>query len=83
MPANHQVEAMALARNGLVLAGRAYDPKANTLTGFVWIVSAENGKKVAEQPLETVPVYDGLALGSERVYLSLQNSKLLCFGPGE
>jgi outer membrane protein assembly factor BamB len=79
LPAQHQVEALALATNGLVLAGRVCDPKTEAVSGFLQIVSLEKGQKQFELPLDAPPVYDGLALSRDRVYLTLQNGRLLCF----
>jgi outer membrane protein assembly factor BamB len=83
MPAQHQVEAMAVAENGLLLAGRVCDPKTEEVKGFLWFVTFDTGKKEWEQALETPPVYDGLALARQHVYLTLQNGKALCFGKAE
>lgn len=83
MPANHQAEAMALCENGLVVAGRIVEPKTEAVTGFLMVLAPDTGKKVAEYPLETVPVYDGLALAGQRVYLCLQNGKVLSFGKAD
>jgi hypothetical protein len=80
MPADHQAEAMALCDGALVLAGRAWDAKQEKLTGFLWVVSPEDGKKIAELPLEAPPVYQGLAVAGQRVYVSLQNGATVCFG---
>ena len=40
-----------------------------------------NGEKVTELPLEAARVWGGMAAASGRVYLSLTNGKILCFGP--
>ena len=83
LPLNHQAEAMALGTNGLVIAGRVVDAKTQAVSGFLWVASLEKGERLSEQALEAVPVYDGLALGRERVYLTLQNGKVLCFAKAE
>ena len=80
LPGNHQAEAMVLTANGLLVAGRAWDPKAAKLSGFLWIVSLKDGKKTLEMPLEVPPDYQGLAVTAQRVVLSLQSGRLLCFG---
>jgi outer membrane protein assembly factor BamB len=79
LPADHQAEAMALGENGLVLAGRIVQPKTQAVTGFLWTTARDNGQKNSEYPLDTAPVYDGLALTAGRVYLTLQNGKVACF----
>ncbi len=81
MPANQQVEAMALCDNALVVAGRVCS--AGTVSGFLAILSPDNGQIMAEYPLETPPVYDSIALVDQRVFLTLQSGKVLCFGKVE
>ncbi|MBI5395846.1 MAG: PQQ-binding-like beta-propeller repeat protein [Verrucomicrobia bacterium] len=83
MPDGQQIEAMALADNGLVVAGRVCDAKTGAISGFLWRVSLEGGKQLAGYPLELPPTYDGLALAGGRVYVSLQDGKVLCFGKAD
>ncbi len=47
--------------------------------GLMWAVSAETGKKLAEYPLEAIPVFDGMAAAGGRVYVSLQDGRLACW----
>lgn len=42
------------------------------------VVSASDGKKLAEYKLETVPVFDGMAAANGRLYLSMKNGQVLC-----
>ncbi len=81
IPPNHQVEAMALAENGLLLAGRTCDEKSGAVAGFLWVVAREDARKLAEYPLDAPPVYHGLAMAGGRTYISLHNGSLVCFGP--
>ena len=39
-----------------------------------------DGKRLAEFALDAPPVYDGLAVANEKVFVSLQNGMLVCFG---
>jgi outer membrane protein assembly factor BamB len=80
LPGNHQAEAMAVAGNGLVLAGRAWDPKENKVSGFLWVVGLENGKRVLELPLDAPPGYQGIAVTEGRIHVALQNGKVACLG---
>ncbi len=80
MPRDAQVEAMALSGNALLLAGRVCDPKSDAPHGFLWRVSPEDGKQQAEYPLDSPPAYDGLAVAGERVYVSLEDGHVICFG---
>jgi hypothetical protein len=43
-------------------------------------VSLEDGKPQAEYPLDSPPAYDGLAVAGEKVYLSLEDGRVICFG---
>jgi len=43
------------------------------------VVSASDGKKLAEYRLETVPVWDGMAAANGRLYLSMKNGRVLCY----
>lgn len=75
-----QVEAMVLTADAVLYAGRINYPKTGKATAFFWIVSAETGDKIAEFPLDCPPACDGLAVADGRIYLSLTNGQLLCFG---
>jgi hypothetical protein len=41
-------------------------------------VSASSGQRLAGYELETVPVWDGMAAANGRLYVSLNNGKVLC-----
>jgi len=47
--------------------------------GMLLIVSAEDGSKVAEYKLESPVVWDGMAAANCRLYLSMENGKVVCF----
>ncbi|GAF77811.1 unnamed protein product, partial [marine sediment metagenome] len=40
---------------------------------LLWVVSASDGKKLAQYNLESVPVWDGMAATNGRLYLSMKN----------
>ena len=42
------------------------------------VVSASDGKKLAEYKLESVPVWDSMAAANGRLYLSMKNGRVLC-----
>jgi outer membrane protein assembly factor BamB len=44
------------------------------------VVSASDGKKLAEYKLDTVPVWDGMAAANGRLYLSTMDGRILCMG---
>jgi hypothetical protein len=80
LPSGAQVEAMALAGNAVVYAGRIKGSQADKPSGFLCVLSAADGKQLAEFRLEAPPAYDGLAVARARIYVSLQNGNIVCFG---
>jgi len=46
--------------------------------GLLWAVSADDGTKLAEYPLEAPPQWDGLAAAGGRLYLTTTDGKILC-----
>jgi hypothetical protein len=80
MPTNAQAEALALCPDGLVVAGRSCEAQSEQPRGFLWVVSLEDGKKLAEFPLDAPPAYDGLAIAGQRAYLALETGTVICFG---
>jgi len=46
----------------------------------LWLVSAESGETLAEYPLDSSPVFDGMIAARSRVFISLQDGSLVCFG---
>ncbi len=76
----YQIEALALAANAVVYAGRIDDAKAGKTSNFIRIVSLVDGKKLAEIPLDSPPTYDGIAVADGKIFISLQNGTLICFG---
>ena len=46
----------------------------------LWSVSADDGKKLAEYKLESAPVFDGMIAARNRIYISLQDGSIVCFG---
>lgn len=45
---------------------------------MLWAVSTEDGTKLAEYELDTLPVFDGMAATDNRLYLSMNNGQVLC-----
>ena len=43
-------------------------------------VSAADGKTMAEYKLDSSPVFDGMIAAQSRIYISLQDGSLVCFG---
>lgn len=79
---------MVLTEQHLFLAGAPdlvdeADPWAafeNRKGGALVVFSKEDGKKVCEYPLKSVPIYDGMAAADGRIYLSLEDGSVICFG---
>jgi len=47
------------------------------------VVSASDGERLAEYELETVPVWDGMAAANGRLYLCLNNGRVVCMGKSD
>ena len=78
--------AMVLADRTLFLAGPPEGSGLDDLEAahqgrsgaLLWAVSAENGQKLADQPLPAPPVWDGLAAANGRLYLCTLDGRVLC-----
>ena len=46
----------------------------------LWSVSAADGKTLAEYKLESAPIFDGMIAARNRIYISLQDGSIVCFG---
>ncbi|NOZ19646.1 MAG: PQQ-binding-like beta-propeller repeat protein [Planctomycetes bacterium] len=47
---------------------------------FLWAICKTDGKKLAEQKLDSMPVFDGMIAGGGRLYLSTVDGKVMCLG---
>ncbi|UCF16804.1 MAG: PQQ-binding-like beta-propeller repeat protein, partial [Phycisphaerales bacterium] len=45
---------------------------------LLWAVSAEDGEKLAQYELESVPAWDGMAAADGRLFVSMRNGRVLC-----
>ena len=78
------VRAMVLAGNVLFVAGppaeaRHVAPTPGTSHGALLIaLSVADGTELARCPLGAPPVFDGMAAAHGRLYLALENSRLVC-----
>ncbi|HYW80305.1 MAG TPA: PQQ-binding-like beta-propeller repeat protein, partial [Thermoguttaceae bacterium] len=88
-----QPRAMVLAGDNLFLAGwldalviqlktgRALSPdNPDPHESVLRVYSAKTGNRLAEHPLESDPVFDGVAAAHNRLFISLKNGKLICLG---
>ena len=79
-----RVRAMVLADRVLFVAG----PRVDTDNGpegskknegaLLLAISVDDGAELARYPLDSSPVFDGMAAANGRLYLSLENGQLLC-----
>jgi hypothetical protein len=46
---------------------------------LLWVASADDGTKLAEYKLDSLSVFDGLAVASGRLYLAMTNGGVVCF----
>jgi hypothetical protein len=83
-----RIRAMVLAGKRLFVTGPpdvidSDDPMAafeGGKGGLLRVVSATEGKKLAEYKLESPPVFDGMIAASERLFISTRDGRLLCMG---
>jgi hypothetical protein len=47
---------------------------------MLWAVSASDGRRLAQQPLDAPPVFDGLAAADGKLFLVTVDGKVVCFG---
>ena len=82
--AKFQVRAMAVAGDKLLLAG----PLGTGITSWeeftggkgvvLRVLSTKDGSKLAEYPLPSMPVWDGLIVAGGRVYISTEKDGIIC-----
>ena len=48
--------------------------------GLLWVVSAEDGKKLTECRLDSPPVWDGMAAANGRLYIAARDGRVVCLG---
>jgi len=46
--------------------------------GILWAVSAADGEKLAEYPLDAPPIFDGMAAANGRLYISTTDGNVVC-----
>ncbi|HPD13520.1 MAG TPA: PQQ-binding-like beta-propeller repeat protein [Planctomycetota bacterium] len=80
LPANAQVEALGLAANAAIYAGRLRSGAEGRAAGFLLVLSAADGRKRAEFALAAPPTFEGIAVAGDRLFVALQDGSLVCFG---
>jgi len=86
-----QIRALVLAGRVLVAAGWLDAvgvnppggdpvPGAEARPAQLWVLSTEDGRPLAEHPLDARPVFDGMAVARGRLYLAMADGSVRCFG---
>ena len=83
-----RIRAMVAAGQSLLVAGSpdVVDPKdpwsafEGRAGGVLRVVSAADGSKLAEYPLDAPPILDGLAAAGGRLYVTTTDGKVTCLG---
>ena len=83
-----RIRAMVLAGENLFVAGPpdVLDPKDPLATlqdrssALLWVLSAEEGRKLAEYKLESSPVFDGIIAAEGRLYIPTTDGGVICMG---
>ncbi len=52
---------------------------AGGLGSTLWSVSAENGERLAERILHSMPIYDGMAAAGGKLFLAMEDGSVRCF----
>jgi len=86
-PIPMRVTAMAVAGRTLVAAGTpAVIGQPDSLGAYrgrrgagMWVLSAEDGSKLAEYELDVAPIFDGMAVADGRLYIAAAEGQLVCF----
>jgi len=81
-----RIRAMVAAENALFVAGPPDvadpdDPMASfdgRQGAVLWVVSKSDGETIRRYPLDSPPVFDGMAAANGRLYLSTRDGKLTC-----
>ena len=82
-----RVCAMVVAGEHLILAGPPdVVPKSDPFGSFegrlgavLWIVSTKDGSRGSEIKLPVLPVFDGMAAASGKLYVAMTDGQILCF----
>ncbi len=83
-----RVKAMVLAGQRLFLAGPPdIAPEQDPLAAFegrqgsrLWVVSADDGERLHEYEMKTMPAFDGMIATDGRLYIVTEDHKIICLG---
>jgi outer membrane protein assembly factor BamB len=74
-PADFQIESLVVAGKRLFAAGPNHR-FGRAAGGKLWILSTEDGQKLAETALEARPISEGIAIVGEQLFLSLEDGRI-------
>jgi hypothetical protein len=85
-----RVRAMVIAGEKLFVAGTPdIVPEDDPLAAFngergsrLLVVSSQNGEKMAEYKLESLPVFDGMIAAGNNLYIAMKDGSITCLGKG-
>ncbi len=80
--------AMALAGKTLLVCGppdvvKEDDPMAafeGRMGSELWTISAPDGRTIARQKLKESPIFDGMIVGDDQVYMCTERGEVICMG---
>ncbi len=79
-PSPRQVEAMALAADRVVAAGRVWDSDPQKMQGFLTLLAKEDGGPGAETLFPSAPVHHGVCVVPGRAIVCLEDGSVACLG---
>lgn len=69
-----RINALAIANEHVVVAG------ALPVGGHIQLINKATGEQIAALKLDSAPIYDGLAVADGKVFVALEDGKILCLG---
>ena len=79
-PPPRQVEAMALAADSVLAAGRVWDSDPQKMQGFLTLLGKTDGTPGAETLLPAAPVHHGVCVALGRAIVCLEDGSVACLG---
>ena len=80
LPQGYMGTSLILCGNVVLVGGGVFDAKSPVQKGFIQMFSLEKGDKTAECLLDAPLAYNGLSVAGGKIYASLDNGTVFCFG---
>ena len=80
-PGGARIKALVAAGDKVFAACRRPAGESDAEVGKVYVYSAEDGRRLADNPLGGLPVFDGMAATQGRLFVSTEGGELVCMGP--